>query len=350
MMQAMARTKWTMLGMATASLLCVSGAQGQPLPDQETASSPIASSSAPTRSPFSLVGLDRDSSGVPGLRPRMALHMPMDSSGQPLAGAGNDRSAFSWSLEAWQLNRASLAHIQCNRASLTMDTYLARDCRFVDQPVPDHSVNLVQVRGEWLATPGLRMGLGAFQTRNNDHQPTPSVIAGPTAPGGMGSTLAAGYSGSSVETDGVDMNVSFGISTERVGDFLVGLQLARYRQRLSMQDLAGLDDPIIDQARANAYTNSAQLALGWRRGNFSGDLMSNYREGPLWLGGQSAQQADFNSFDLEFSWRPSNASISIGVSNLLDTAPRADDAESGMDESSEQVFGRIPYVRYKHDL
>ena len=60
-----------------------------------------------------------------------------------------------------------------------------------------------------------------------------------------------------------------------------------------------------------------------------------------------------NTFDLEFSWHaPRNASISVGVSNLLDTAPRADEpgAESRLEDPMENIYGRIPYVRYKQDL
>ena len=61
--------------------------------------------------------------------------------------------------------------------------------------------------------------------------------------------------------------------------------------------------------------------------------------------------AEFSSFDLEFSWRPRNGSLSIGVSNVLDAQPRAENLDNaGRDEALDGVFGRIPYVRYKHDL
>ncbi len=286
---------------------------------------------------------DRDSLGLPGLRPRLTMNL--GSSDNPANPLGS--SAFSWSLEAWQLNTASLAHIQCSHHTTTVDAFLAEDCRFVDQPVPEDAVNLVQVRGEWTATPGIIMGIGAFHG-SGDHGLTMPTL--PLAnPGRLpGSNIS---SARSQTVDGLDVNLSFGISTERVGDFLVGLQLARYRQRMSLSDLGFADALPFDTQDYGRYANSAQIGLGWRRGNFSGDLLGqHYRDGPLWLGSQSASMAPYNSFDLEFSWRPRNASISIGISNLLDATPRSEDGEATLDDPLEQVFGRIPYVRYKHDL
>ena len=300
----------------------------------------------------SLIVNDRDAMGLPGLRPRLRMSVPLDNQAQ--TAKSSERSAFSWSLEAWQLNTASLAHIQCRNHTLTLDSFLAEDCRFVDQPVPENSVNLVQVRGEWLAAPGLRFGLGAFRNQQTAANPIddkifPSPLWTAQRPT---SELAAGPDrGVSSSVDGVDLNVSFGLSTERVGDFLVGLQVARYRQRMSLADLGLTSDTIpIGPESDFYYANSAQFSLGWRRGSLSGDLLGHHRDAPYWLTGNPGSAA-FNSFDLEFSWRPRNASLSIGISNVLDSAPRLDDADAaGMDDPVEHVFGRIPYVRYKHDL
>ena len=294
---------------------------------------------------------DRDHLGLPGLRPRLTMSIPLQQ------GTGldhNDGGPFSWSLEAWQLNTASLAHIQCNRLTSTIDSYLAEDCRFVDRPVPEHAVNLVQVRGEWTAAPGLSVGVGAFSLQPDTHLAEPSW-SGLREPG-----LEFGGLPTAVRpSEGLDFNVSFGIAHDRVGDFLVGLQLARYRQNRSLLDL-GMGrsaDPLsaLHGGDFERYANSAQLAVGWRRGSFSGDFLASAREVPLYLSSGQYTQAPLNSFDLEFSWRAvRNASISIGVSNLLDAAPRAADdsaaLEPGVEDPLEHIFGRIPYVRYKHDL
>lgn len=292
---------------------------------------------------------ERDALGLPGLRPRLTMSIPLQDG--PLV----DRNAggpFSWSLEAWQLNTASLAHIQCHRLTPTTDSYLAEDCRFVDQPVPEHAVNLLQVRGEWTAAPGLSIGVGAFSVQPEAQFSRSAFSLMPETgqvPGALPMTASP--------SAGLDFNISFGIAHERVGDFLVGLQLARYRQSMSLRDLGygTIGDPLgLQLGDMDRYGNAAQLALGWRRGSFSGDLLASARDVPLHLGAGQYTQAPLNSFDLEFSWRTlRNSSISIGVSNVLDATPRVpEDAaiEAGLEDPLEHIFGRIPYVRYKHDL
>jgi hypothetical protein len=299
--------------------------------------------------PPSLVLQHRDEAGLPGIRPRLTMRLPLDQDQRLGDRRSDSSSAFSWSLEAWQLNTASLAHIQCNYHSLTIDTFVAEDCRFVDQPLPENSVNLVQVRGEWMAAPGLRLGAGAYHGQQ-DPSPMASFTGTPLLSGAIGQTALTQFGSTRAQSlDGVDLNLSFGISSDRVGDFLVGLQVARYRQRMSMHELGLTSDPMAALAPAQHYANSAALSLGWRRGSFGGDLTSHYRDAPIWLTG-GASQASFNSFDLEFSWRPRNASLSIGISNVLDASPRLDEPDAALDDPMEQVFGRIPYVRYKHDL
>jgi hypothetical protein len=294
---------------------------------------------------------NRDELGLPGARPRLTMRMPLNQR-QSLNDADSrhaDRSAFSWSLEAWQLNTASLAHIQCDHHTLTIDSFVAEDCRFVDQPLPENSVNLVQVRGEWMAAPGLRFGAGAYHGQQASSSPS-YFSPTPLLAGFTGLSPLAPFGSSQIQDQGgLDLNMSFGISTERVGDFLVGLQLARYRQRMSMVELGLVNDPMAGIGHMHHYANSAQLSLGWRRGSFGGDLMGQYRDAPIWSAG-GANQASFNSFDLEFSWRPRNGSLSIGISNVLDASPRLDEPEASLEDPMEHVFGRIPYVRYKHDL
>lgn len=287
--------------------------------------------------------------GLPGLRPRLTMSIPLQGHGDPARDQGGP---FSWSLNAWQLNTASLAHIQCHRLTSTIDSYLAEGCRFVDQPVPESAVNLVQVRGEWTAAPGLGVGVGAFSLSSDSVLSHDSLSAGWTSAAGLGRQTA-----SLRATEGVDFNISFGIEHDRVGDFLVGLQLARYKQTMSLLDfgLGRFGDLAAGRSgEFERYANSAQLALGWRRGSFSSDLLASSREVPLYLGGSNYTMAPLTSFDLEFSWRAvRNTSISVGVSNILDAGPRAADdvvLEPGMEDPLESIFGRIPYVRFKHDL
>jgi len=297
----------------------------------------------------------RDSQGLPGVRPRISMSLadfnPDSDSTLSLSDSGDDGSAFSWSLEAWRLNTASLAHIQCRDHALTDNAFLASDCRFVDQPTPDNAVNLVQVRGEWMAAPNLKVGMGAFVNPSDRDDYPPLYTA---MDGGVTTADYLNANGSEINAanvvDGLDVNLSFGIQTQHVGDFLIGLQLARYRQRLTLGDLTTGLQRLSYDPNDSEYAHSAQLALGWQLGNFRTDVMGQHRQAPM-LFSSGYSPAEFSSFDLEFSWRPRNGSLSIGVSNVLDSQPRADNLEnSGRDEALEGVFGRIPYVRYKHDL
>ena len=304
----------------------------------------------PAESQFSSSLFLRDHQGLPGVRPRISMRMPLGG-GDSLTDQDEaaNRSAFSWSLEAWQLNTASLAHIQCSEQALTANSFLASDCRFVDQPTPDNAVNLVQVRGEWMAAPNFRVGLGAF-VNPNDNDPYPPLAVTDTNPVAYLNANASEIDAANM-VDGLDINLSFGIQTEFVGDFLIGLQLARYRQRLSLGEVGyGIDPLTALNASEREYAHSAQLALGWQLGNFRTDVMGQHREAPM-LFSSGYSPAEFSSFDLEFSWQPRNGSLSIGVSNLLDAQPRSDSLDNaGRDETLDGVFGRIPYVRYKHDL
>lgn len=284
--------------------------------------------------------------GPSPLSERPRLSVSLSPSGRIPA---DRRATVSWSLEAWEMNTASLAHIQCSRATRTIEAFLVEDCRFVDRPLPDDSSNLVQVQGRWMAAPGLSIGAGAFAGR----QPSMSE-AGPVIDGN-----AFGIGGGLVEDiQGVNMNVSFGLSLGQVGSLLLDLQLERYRQAPESFSLSrGLvpmsfdRNPLLTGDTQRSYSNAGQLGVAWRGGQFGADLTGQYRELPYWMG-EELQGEGFRSFDIEFSWRsPARSSISVGVSNVLNRLPgAAGAADQGMDEAVDGIYGRIPYVRYKHDL
>jgi len=329
--------------------LIAAGAQAQVGGDVPWSIVPEDRAAAAESTPAPVVQLisDRSPLGLPGKRPRLSMTMPVAGNRSALVDNDGSSSAFSWSLKAWQMNTASLAHIQCSQGTMTMNSYLAQDCRFVDQPVPNDSMSLLQVSGDWMAARGLKLGIGAFR---GDGPP-----AAAEAPFGfeLDPELLARNAGEDIDgvVEGLDVNVSFGIQTERIGDFLVGLQMARYRQRMSMAELGMTLDPV-DTFSDSHYSNSARVLLGWRRGSFSGEMLGHHREVPLWLSNEQAPST-LNSFDLEFSWQAQrNALLSIGVSNVMDAAPRADEPspDAALEDPLESVYGRIPYVRYKQDL
>ncbi|NBD96234.1 MAG: hypothetical protein GVY11_07160 [Gammaproteobacteria bacterium] len=323
--------------------LIAAGAQAQTAGDAPWSIVPDSRPTDESGPIFPLLG-ERSALGLPYERPRLSMTLPLP--GRQNLAEDEAGSAFSWSLKAWQMNTASLAHIQCSQGLMTMDSYLAQDCRFVDRPLPRDAGNMLEVSGDWLAAPGLKLGVSAF--RGDD---APALAEAPFSYGLIDERRLLSGTADDVTVEGLDFNVSFGIQTERVGDFLVGLQLARYRQRMSMSELGMNADGFgVDNTQ---YGNSAQLLLGWRHGSFSGEMLGHHREIPLWLAGGDAGASTLNSFDLEFSWHaPRNASFSIGVSNVMDAAPRADEAniDANLEDPLESVYGRIPYVRYKQDL
>lgn len=283
-------------------------------------------------------------------RPRLAARLAFDTLSGPAPGLGvraGAEPAFSWSLDAWEMNTASLAHVQCSRATRRLESFLVEDCRIIDRPLPDDAGSLVQVRGQWLAAPGLQIGAGAFAGRD--------APGGALQPASITSAIDPTIPVSET-VEGVNMNISFGLQTRRVGDLLLDLQLERYRRsQPSFATDLGLV-PLVDSRLPSGFADedvqtAGRLGIGWQLDRFRADLTGQYRELPYWLGEQARGQG-FSSFDIELSWRaPANASFSVGVTNVLDQRPEdVDGADAALDASIDRIYGRIPYVRYKHDL
>jgi hypothetical protein len=150
------------------------------------------------------------------------------------------------------------------------------------------------------------------------------------------------------EITGVNLEFQVGVSTDRAGDMVLGLQLTRVLD--SQSETALFAAPGLQRWTLAEPMDSARLSFDWNRGAFSGGIQSYYREGARFLG--AGPSDDLATFDVHFSWRaPWNASLSVGASNLL-SAGDEDGAgnDGGMTDPFESVYGRIPYVRYKQDL
>lgn len=308
------------------------------------------------------ISLQRIVSGTPALpresgdllqRPRLSV--ALESGNRMRAFNGSDRPAISWSLDAWEMNTASLAHIQCSRAVRSIEHFLVEDCRFVNGPLPQPSTNLVQLSGQWLATPTLALGASVY----SGQQPGPAPLL-QTQP----IDTTTGLPGTREQIDGVNLNLSFGLDLGSIGNLLLDLQVDRYRQRPEFftswyaVDATGGSAMLSPWLSATAIDlgidtqMSGELGIGWRGRNFGADLTGQYRELPYWFG-EELQGEGFHSFDIEFSWRaPARSSISVGVSNVLNSLPGQVDrgGEPTLETAIDSIYGRIPYVRYKHDL
>ncbi len=137
------------------------------------------------------------------------------------------------------------------------------------------------------------------------------------------------------QTEGVDVGVSCDFDMGKLGEIALGVQVSHIDQT----------DPLLE---ADPLA-SASLGVGWRRGTISGDLTSRYV-------GSLTEDYDvedgWTTFDLSFGWRtPWNARLSLGAKNLLDTAPPENQLLNTPDARlSDDLFGRVPYVRYQQDL
>ena len=370
----MSRTVFTCLLVATAGVVLAqnsssgssSTASDSNLADADAIQTIIPASSPRPPTGIGLGTLLDDPEWLQTQRPRLAVALASETNASPFSlmpdahefstGSSDTTPAVSWSLEAWQMNTASLAHIQCSSASRTLESFLVENCRFVDQPTPASAVNLVQIEGRWMAAPGLQVGLGAF----SGQQPMMAQSAlGPMAVNLPTVGPMIDSADMIDDVDGVSMNLSFGLQVGRIGDLMLDLELSRYRRtpdsfsvRNGLLDSSvGIGIPTGLKALQSQYQTAGQLGLGWRKDQFRADLIGQYRELPYWFGPEVSGEG-FNSFDIEFSWRaPINSSISVGVSNVLNARPDAASiGDAAMEDSIDSIYGRIPYVRYKHDL
>jgi hypothetical protein len=252
--------------------------------------------------------------GDPVQRPRLTV--ALDPGGIVRTQGEADGPSISWSLEAWEMNTASLAHIQCSRAVRSIERFLVEDCRFVEGPLPQASTNLVQLSGQWMASPSLALGAGIY----TGHQPGADAL-----PPLMSARTSTGLPGRRERIDGLNLNLSFGMDLGSIGDLLFDLQVDRYRQRpesASTWYAAGTEVPgsgvspwwpsTAVQGNIDSRV-SGELGIGWRGRSFGADLTGQYRELPYWFG-EELQGEGFRSFDIEFSWRaPTRASFSVGI-------------------------------------
>jgi len=133
-------------------------------------------------------------------------------------------------------------------------------------------------------------------------------------------------------SEGVDVGLICGFDAGRLGEIELGLQLSHIDQQNQLIP----EDPYA----------AASLGVGWRKGALSGDLTSRFLGS---INDNNDVRDGWTTFDLSFGWRtPWNASLSIGAKNILDTP--APEGQILNNRNIDDLFGRVPYVRYQQDL
>lgn len=261
-----------------------------------------------------------------------------------------------------QADFQSLGSIHCVNGTLSAVSYEASDCYFVD----GRNASLASEVGlgaRYELTDQASAGVRLFRNESDfDHV----YRAGPGLPGSTpvidprtlgispGNPLfselgaASGLASLDSELTGIDLEFQVGVSMDRAGDVVLGLQLTRVLDgnfETAYQSNPGIRNWTIAQP-----FDSGSLSIDWYKGPFSGGIQTYYREQVDFLGRPSLEAQ--GSFDVHFTWRaPWNASLSVGARNVLNAG-----AEEGNNQDAvpldpfEAIYGRIPYVRYKQDL
>jgi len=336
------------------------------------------------RSAFSPFTLTRDSAeavaGTPAAPVQLRLDQPFSLAqfGEAILGqngaARSSGSALSYQLgEALSLTGGvtlaetndfqSLGSIHCENGVLDAVSYRASNCYFIDdggrstasavaigtrlQPARNVQASLNLFR-EQQNTVGTLRSAPFLGTGNALTDPLGIGIgAGSNSLGGLDPMLA-GPGFSSTERTGVDLEFQVGVSTDKAGDMVLGLQLTRVLD-------SGLEGVFYASPGARNWTiaspyDSARLSLDWNRGPFSGGIDSYYRSAVSFI--DRTELESQATFDVHFTWRaPWNASLSVGASNVMGAGKNDSAAqEPAIVDPFESIYGRIPYVRYKQDL
>jgi hypothetical protein len=274
---------------------------------------------------------------------------------------------FGAGLEESRGSFQALGSIHCENGVLDAVSYRATDCYFVERASLARTGTL-QLGATLRPNDNMAASVNLFRSEAGmDRTLAGSSLAGGQlldsltggrAPlgslGSPGGALPGAYDPLSgvqrfdSEITGVNLEFQVGVSTDRAGDMVLGLQLTRVLD--SQAETALFTAPGLQRWTLAEPVDSARLSFDWSRGAFSGGIQSYYQEGARYLG--AGPGADLATFDVHFSWRaPWNASVSVGASNVLSAGDEdGAGADSSLTDPFESVYGRIPYVRYKQDL
>jgi iron complex outermembrane receptor protein len=153
------------------------------------------------------------------------------------------------------------------------------------------------------------------------------------------------------ETDGFDVEASYGFAFSRIGDFRTTLQWTHVNEyERDFGDGRGLRDPgFFDPA------DRATLGLNWALGDFSANVIGNYiSSSSIFIDDfESWELDDLTTWDVQLGYvTPWNGKVTIGARNIFDKDPPTS-TNIGAPYYSNQlhdVYGRVPYFRYKQDL
>lgn len=256
----------------------------------------------------------------------------------------------------------SLGSIHCVNGTLSAVSYRAANCYFVDERNTPLASEL-GLGARYELTDQASAGVRLFHNEADFDQvyragsglPGNTPVIDPRTLGiSPGNPLfselgvASGLASLDSELTGIDLEFQVGVSMDRAGDVVLGLQLTRVLDgnfETAYQASPGIRNWTIAQP-----FDSGSLSIDWYKGPFSGGIQTYYRERVDFLGRPSLEAQ--GSFDVHFTWRaPWNASLSVGARNVLNAGAEERKNQDAVPlDPFEAIYGRIPYVRYKQDL
>jgi hypothetical protein len=258
----------------------------------------------------------------------------------------------SQSIFEYQPAYTTLGDIHCENGTLDAESYHASNCRFIGDSLPDNQISnqIMTLGAEWSPSAQFLVGLNYFRQHAELANNRNLTMLNPTPIGsGLPWQDANPLNGLNSRTEGVDLNLQLGFTTNQYGSLQLGLQFSRIvDSEFSMFNLN--NGSPLRWLPAEPFS-TAQMNLDWSRGDFSGGIQGFYR-GDVEMGENPALNG-LSSFDLYFTWRtPWNADLSVGASNLLNSGNEksSDSNQEQFDDPFEMIYGRVPYVRYKQDL
>jgi iron complex outermembrane receptor protein len=150
------------------------------------------------------------------------------------------------------------------------------------------------------------------------------------------------------ETDGFDVEASYGFSFVRAGDFRTTLQWTHVNEyERDFGDGLGPGDPDFFDP-----PDRATLGLNWALGDFSANVIGNYMSSSS-VDAFEVALDDLTTWDVQLGYAtPWNGQVTIGARNIFDKDPPTSRNLGGAFYSNglHDVYGRVPYFRYEQDL
>jgi iron complex outermembrane receptor protein len=155
-----------------------------------------------------------------------------------------------------------------------------------------------------------------------------------------------------VETDGLDAEVTGSFSVGRIGDFSTTLRWTHvlnyekdYNDGNGVQDWAGYVGHPQDRGT---------LTINWSLGDYTATIVGNYisdQDGRRPWDEDDDHLASFTTWDVQASYStPWNGQVTVGARNVFDRDPPQYEDGTDYDITQHEIYGRVPYLRLEQDF